>query len=187
MAWAPAKAGAALIASGFNPSSSRPVPSRPAPSRPAPSRPAPSHPAPSHPAPSHPAMTPPTFACARDGCSRDCLVYRHGRNDDRGPRLGFPSARHQVMNRCARHATVLVDDEIRARFLDLLGELPERLHVRVHGYALMPSRYHLMPESVSDHLQRVMSPISVDDTRRLNRRLGRDGPPFRGRCHDRDR
>jgi hypothetical protein len=64
-----AKAGAAMIASGFNPSSSRPAPSRPAPSRPAPSR---------------PPMTPPTFACVKDGCSRDCLVYRHGRNDDRG-------------------------------------------------------------------------------------------------------
>ena len=75
---------------GFNPSSSRPAPSRPAPSHPAASRPAPSRPAASHfevshCAPSHPPIAPPTFACVKDGCSRDCLVYRHGRNDDRGP------------------------------------------------------------------------------------------------------
>ena len=84
LAWAPAKAGAAMIASGFNPSSSRPAPSRPAPSRPAPSHPAASHFEVSHCAPSHPPIAPPTLACVKDGCSRDCLVYRHGRNDDRG-------------------------------------------------------------------------------------------------------
>ena len=74
MAWAPAKASAAMIASGFNPSSSHR---------------APSHRAPSHRAPSHPASSRfltmlSTFACVKDGCSRDCLVYRHGRNDGRG-------------------------------------------------------------------------------------------------------
>ena len=61
------------------------APSHSAPSHAALSHPALSHPAPSRRAPSHPPITPPTFACVKGGCSRNCLVYRHGRNDDRGP------------------------------------------------------------------------------------------------------
>ncbi len=103
----------------------------------------------------------------------------------RSPRLDFPGARQHVMNRGARRAPIFVDPESRLLFLDILSELPRRFGVRVHGYALMPTHYHLMLESVSGNLPRAMRHLGGEYTRRINRVHRWDGPLFRGRYHNR--
>ena len=101
------------------------------------------------------------------------------------PRLDFPNARHHVMNRGARRADIFPDDDSRRLFLSILGVLPERFSVRVHGYALMPNHFHLLLESVTGELPRAMRHLSGEYSRRLNVENGWDGPVFRGRYRNR--
>ena len=60
----------------------------------------------------------------------------------------------------------------------------ERYDIRVHGFALMPSHYHLMVESVHGNLSHAMSYLNGHFTQIANRELGTDGPVFRGRFHN---
>ncbi len=89
------------------------------------------------------------------------------------------------MNRGARRERIFLDDESRARFLDVLSEFPARFGVRVHGFALMPNHYHLMLELVTGDLPRAMRHLGGSYSQRLNRLHSWDGPLFRGRYHNR--
>jgi REP element-mobilizing transposase RayT len=89
------------------------------------------------------------------------------------------------MNRGARQQPIFTDDEDCQAFIDLLGELPLRFGVRVHGYALMPNHFHLMLESTRGQLSRAVQHVAAGFTRLLNHRHGWDGPVFRGRFRSR--
>lgn len=89
------------------------------------------------------------------------------------------------MNRGARRAPIFFDDGSRRLFLSILGELPKRFGVRIHGYALMPNHYHLMLESLDGGLSRAMRHLGGEFTRQLNAKHEWDGPLFRGRYHNR--
>ena len=100
------------------------------------------------------------------------------------PRIDFPGARHHVMNRGARHQDIFFDPDSCATFVDLLGEAVERYGIRVHGFVLMPSHYHLMIESVRGNLSDAMKILSSRYVQEMNRRPGWDGSLFRGRFHN---
>ena len=89
------------------------------------------------------------------------------------------------MNRGARKETIFLDDACALAFLRLVGELPDRFGTRVHGYALMPNHYHLMLESVRGNLSSAMQYLQSQYSGWLNRRLKRDGSPFKGRFRNR--
>lgn len=95
-------------------------------------------------------------------------------------RQDFPGARHHVMNRGARRAPVFFGHASRRLFLSILGTLPERYGVRVHGYALMPNHFHLLVES-SGQLGRAMRHLCGRYVQAVNAWNGWDGPLFRGR------
>jgi putative transposase len=80
---------------------------------------------------------------------------------------------------------VFVDDHVAAMFLTLLGQLPERYGVIVHGYAIMPNHFHLLLESTRGNLSRAMRHLTGVFTQRLNAMRGWDGPVFRGRYRNR--
>ena len=103
----------------------------------------------------------------------------------RPPRLDYPGARHHVMNRGARREAIFLDQQTCVRFLALLGTLPGRFGVRVHGYALMPNHFHLMLESTRGNLSRAMQYLSGEFVRRANARRSWDGPIFKGRFRNR--
>jgi REP element-mobilizing transposase RayT len=100
-------------------------------------------------------------------------------------RVDFPGATHHAMNRGARRAPVFVDDEACALFVDVLGTLPAKYGVIVHGYALMPNHFHLMLQTPRANLSRAMRHLTGTFTQRLNARHGWDGPVFRGRFRNR--
>lgn len=86
------------------------------------------------------------------------------------------------MNRGARREIVLGDDRTCGLFHDLLGALPARFGVRVHGYALMPNHFHLLLESERGELSQAMQHLQAAFTQAFNRlHPGWDGPLFRGR------
>jgi REP element-mobilizing transposase RayT len=92
---------------------------------------------------------------------------------------------HHVMNRGARRAPVFVDDETRSIFIGLLGTLPTRYRVGVHGYALMPNHFHLVLESSRGNLSEAMKHLTGQFSLRVNALHAWDGPMFRGRFKNR--
>ena len=100
-------------------------------------------------------------------------------------RFDLPGVRHHVMNRGARKALVFDDDECRAHFLALLSELPERFGVRVHGYAVMGTHFHLMLQCPVGGMGQAMQYLQSRYARWLNASRGWDGPVWRGRYRSR--
>ena len=85
------------------------------------------------------------------------------------------------MNRGARKAPVFFDHDCCDLFLRLLGELPGRYNVLIHGYALMPNHFHLLLQTPNGNLSRAMGYLSSRYARELNRTHEWDGPLFKGR------
>ena len=50
------------------------------------------------------------------------------------------------MNRGSKGFKVFKTDDLCSFFCDIIPEVVERYEIRVHGFALMPSHYHLMVE-----------------------------------------
>jgi hypothetical protein len=65
--------------------------------------------------------------------------------------------------------------------LEVLGELPERYGVRVHGYVLMKNHYHVLLETPERNLSRAMQWLNLSYSMWFNRRHGRAGHLFQGR------
>jgi hypothetical protein len=59
--------------------------------------------------------------------------------------------------------------------------LPGRFGVRLHGYVLMPNRYHLQVETPEANLSQAIHWLNVGYSVWLNRKYGRVGPLFQGR------
>jgi len=97
------------------------------------------------------------------------------------PRIDYRNARHHVMNRGARRAPIFFDHECCGLFHSLLGELPARYNVVVHGYALMPNHFHLLLQTPNANLSRAMRFLCGQYARELNRTHEWDGPLFKGR------
>ena len=101
------------------------------------------------------------------------------------PRIDFKGARHHVMNRGASRRPIFFNDNTRALFLDLLGELPERYGIAIHGFVLMGNHYHLMLESNGRGLSRAIGYLQAQYSRRVNIPRGADGSLYRGRFQNR--
>ena len=103
----------------------------------------------------------------------------------RAPRIDYIGARHHVMNRGARRSAIFFDDTCYSEFLNLLGELPKRYDVRIHGYALMPNHFHILMETGAGNLSRAVGFLCGQYAQKLNRKYEWDGPLFKGRFHNR--
>lgn len=89
------------------------------------------------------------------------------------------------MNRGARKAAIIVDDECCSRFVELLAEFPERFGIAIHAFTLMPNHYHLMLESRAPRLSLAMGYLQSRYSLWLNQRYEWDGPLFGGRFRNR--
>jgi REP element-mobilizing transposase RayT len=103
----------------------------------------------------------------------------------RQPRLDFPFARHHVMNRGARRAPVFERSAVKRLFIDLLGDLPKRFGLKIHGYVVMDNHFHLMVETPKANLSHAMKHLQACFVQKLNAQHGWDGPVFRGRFRNR--
>jgi REP element-mobilizing transposase RayT len=103
----------------------------------------------------------------------------------RPPRVDFKGARHHVMNRGASRRPIFFNDNTRALFVDLLGELPERYGIAIHGFVLMSNHFHLMVESNGRGLSRALGYLQSQYSRRVNLPRGADGSLYRGRFQNR--
>ena len=65
--------------------------------------------------------------------------------------------------------------------MELLGDLPERFQVAIHGYVLLSNHYHLLIETPRANCSAAMHWLNVSYSVWYNRRHGRVGPLFQGR------
>ena len=98
-------------------------------------------------------------------------------------RIDPPGGVHHVMNRGVNRNTVFFDDDARLAFGAQLAAVHDKFGAEVLAYCLMGNHFHLLLRTEPGTLSPTMQHLSSRFTRETNRRLGRDGPLFRGRFH----
>ena len=96
-------------------------------------------------------------------------------------RIEYPGAWYHVMNRGRRGENVFSDTKDFTAFLAVLKESSEMFDLRVVAYCLMSNHYHLLVQTPSGNLSRVMRYVNGVYTQRYNRCRNIDGQLFRGR------
>ena len=96
-------------------------------------------------------------------------------------RIEYPNAWYHVMNRGRRGEDIFADQKDYDVFLAILRESAQMFGVRIVAYCLMSNHYHLLLQTPSGNLSRVMRHVNGVYTQRYNRRHKIDGQLFRGR------
>lgn len=99
----------------------------------------------------------------------------------RALRIDIKGGWYHILNRGIERREIFQSPEAYSHFLGLVGELPERYHVCIHGYVLMPNHYHLLMETPEGNCSAAMHWLNVSYSVWFNRRHGRVGPLFQGR------
>ena len=87
------------------------------------------------------------------------------------------------MNRGVDHQPIFFADVDRLELGSRLADIHERFGVTTIAYCLMTNHVHLVLWSPPGVLPKAMHHLTSTYSRRVNGRLGRDGPLFRGRYH----
>jgi hypothetical protein len=74
----------------------------------------------------------------------------------RALRIQRPGGRYHVTARGNERKAIYREESDRTHFLELLGELTERLGLRVHTYVLMDSQFHVLVQTPEANLSRAM-------------------------------
>lgn len=98
-------------------------------------------------------------------------------------RLEFAGALYHVTARGDRSEEIYLDDDDRAGYLDLLGNVCGRFNWILHAYCLMTNHYHLIIETPDANLAMGMRQLNGVYSQRFNRRHRRVGHVFQGRYH----
>ena len=93
-------------------------------------------------------------------------------------RIEYPGAWYHVMNRGRPGESVFTGGKDYEAFLQ---ESAEMFDLKVAAYCLMSNHYHLLVQTPTGNLSRVMRHINGVYTQRYNRRHKSDGLLFRGR------
>lgn len=88
---------------------------------------------------------------------------------------------YHVMNRGLAHADIVFNDADYEIFLRGLREISEDYQIDIYAFCLMRNHYHLLLRTRLPNLSRAMRHFSHTLAQRVNRRMERDGPVFRGR------
>ena len=99
-----------------------------------------------------------------------------------GPlRIERPGGWYHLTARGNERRPLFRDDRDRQHFCQLLAEMVDRFHVRLHGYVLMDNHYHLILELREANLSRAAQWLNLSYSVWFNRRHGRSGHLFQGR------
>ena len=96
-------------------------------------------------------------------------------------RIEYSGALYHVLSRGNERRNIVFDDEDRASFLKILGEMCERFDIEMYVFVLMDNHYHLLLKTKRPNLSKSMQWFGVSYTRRFNVRHGRSGHLFQGR------
>lgn len=96
-------------------------------------------------------------------------------------RIEFERAVYHVSARGNEKKAIFRDNVDYEKFLEILGGLPQRFNVIIHGYVLMRNHYHLLIETLRPNLSRTMHYLNAVYTGHFNQRHKRVGHLLQGR------
>jgi putative transposase len=99
----------------------------------------------------------------------------------RKPRVEFDGALYHVIVRGNQQQRTFCDDQDRIAYLERLEHYRQRYGFRLFAYVLMSNHVHLLLESKSVPLSKIMQGIQFTYTQRYNRRHRKVGHLFQGR------
>ncbi|MGG7054068.1 transposase, partial [Nitrosomonas sp. ANs5] len=88
---------------------------------------------------------------------------------------------YHVTSRGDRREDISLDDDDRAAWLAVIGDVCTCFNWIVHAYCQMTNHYHLLVETVDGNLSKSMRQLNGVYTQRFNRRHGIVGHLFQGR------
>lgn len=96
-------------------------------------------------------------------------------------RLEHAGAVWHATSRGNERSPIFLDDDDRARFVDVLGKVVDTTRWRLHAFVLMTNHYHLLLETPEPNLSLGMRQVNGLYGQGFNRRHGRTGHLFQGR------
>jgi REP-associated tyrosine transposase len=96
-------------------------------------------------------------------------------------RIEFAGGLNHVTSRGDRREAIYRDDQDRADWLALLGDICNRFNWRCHAYCQMTNHYHFVAETAEANLSKGMRQLNGVYTQQFNRRHGLVGHLFQGR------
>lgn len=96
-------------------------------------------------------------------------------------RIEFAGALYHVTSRGDGREDIYLNDEDRAVWLEVLGEVCRRYNWVCHAYCLMSNHYHILIETPESNLSLGMRQLNGVYTQRFNRQHSRVGHVFQGR------
>lgn len=96
-------------------------------------------------------------------------------------RIMYPGAFYHVTSRGNEQKSVFKSIKDRIKFLEYLKSATERYNAIIHAYCLMDNHYHLLLETPSGNLSRIMAHINGAYTSYFNKKRERAGHLFQGR------
>jgi len=100
----------------------------------------------------------------------------------RQARIVFPNIPHHITQRGNRREDVFFTDNDRKQYLDWLKEYSKEHKVEILAYCLMTNHIHIIAVPTrGDGLERVLKPLHMRHTQRINRVKGRMGHLWQGR------
>jgi len=99
----------------------------------------------------------------------------------RQPRIEYRGACYHVLSRGDKKENIFNDDEDRRTFLDRVGDVVDKYHLRIHAYVLMDDHFHLLLETPDGNLSRAMHQLNSSYSNWFRTKYGIKGSVFRGR------
>jgi REP element-mobilizing transposase RayT len=99
----------------------------------------------------------------------------------RKPRVEFEGAFYHVIVRGNQRQRIFRDDRDRLRYLERVERYRQRYHFKICAYVLMSNHVHLLLETGTTPLSKILHGIQFTYTQYYNRRYGTVGHLFQGR------
>ncbi len=99
----------------------------------------------------------------------------------RPTRIEYPGALTHVKSFCSPGSRIFLEQANRQAFIDLLDELLVQYQIDCYAYCLMDDHYHLLLETTTANLSRMMRSLNGRYTQYFNREYHQTGAVFRGR------
>jgi REP element-mobilizing transposase RayT len=96
-------------------------------------------------------------------------------------RIEYPGALTHVKSFCNPGSRIFLEQSNRQAFMELLDELLVQYHIDCYAYCLMDDHYHLLLETATPNLSRMMRSLNGRYTQYFNREYHQTGAVFRGR------
>ncbi|MFZ3589037.1 REP-associated tyrosine transposase [Bacillus sp. DJP31] len=99
----------------------------------------------------------------------------------RRPRLWYPGAIYHITSRGNRKSVIFNDQSDYQKYLTCVAETRNEIPFHLHGYCLMPNHLHLLLETESIHIQRIMWSFQTSYANYFNKKYNLEGHVFQGR------